>query len=151
MRNRQNEHHVPFGIDRKDDAPITESIPAPAGQFPRQQLDAVVPPWLPLQLCKAASQFLREGAIDCGKDSCASGDRMTSNIRADFPPAFPAADGDRPFSRLEPLLERRPIQEMHVISERGESICGKVIDDLFDLFAKFRCRHGWRFLKTNPE
>jgi hypothetical protein len=62
---------------------------------------------------------------------------MTSNIRADFPPVCPATGSDRPFSRLEPLQEWRPIQEKHVISKRGESICGKVIDDFLDLFAKF--------------
>ena len=68
MSNRQDEHQVPLGIDRKDDAPIANAIPASPGQFPRQQLYAVVTPWLPLQLYKAAGDFLRKGAVDCGKE-----------------------------------------------------------------------------------
>jgi hypothetical protein len=81
------------------------------------------------------------GLSAAAKKSCASGDRMTSNIGADFPPVHTAARLDSLFRRLESLGKRGPIQKLGVVGKGRQAVSRQMVDDLFDFPSQLGRRH----------
>jgi hypothetical protein len=76
------------------------------------------------------------------KNALASGDKMTSNIRANLPPGGSLPRSDRFFPCYRTLRNRRAIEEMDVIGQRLKSLGGQFVNDLLDFTAKRSSFHN---------
>src|SRR5256885_12118267 len=86
---------------------------------------------------KARASLRPSGASAAAKNACASGERMTSNIRAHLAPRDALAGSDRLFGGDQTLGQRRAVEKLYVIGQRRQACGRQAIDLLLDLTTQF--------------
>src|SRR5687768_11276458 len=75
------------------------------------------------------------------KKACASGERMTSNIRPHLAPTDSLPGRDRLLGGGQPLAQCRAVEELNVLGQRRQALGRQAIDLLLDLSTQFDRAH----------